>query len=597
MVLTGAQILVEELIRHGTDTVFGYPGGTVLDIYDALYVSRKRIKHVTTAHEQGAVHAADGFARVTGRPGVVISTSGPGATNLVTGIANAYLDSVPLVAVTGNVAAPLLGKDSFQEVDIVGVTQPIVKHNFIVHDVRKLADTVREAFALAASDRKGPVLVDIPKNIQRDECEYEAGESRCQDEVDVDGRTVQMSANGRTDAGGQEGQAGTNGRMPKAGAVACHSENLQGKNELPCIDRALEAIRSCERPYIYCGGGVVSAGAENEVLALSKKLSAPIGLSMMGLTAIPESYELNLGMSGMHGKYAATLTQSKADLMIAAGVRFSDRATGDIAEYTKNCTVIHIDIDEAELGKNIPEIIELCGDAKQILRTLTDSIQEKWNEEWVKKILMYKAADNAGENAERFSPANIIRTVRKFSKDDTVVATDVGQHQMWVMQHYGFTKPRTLLTSGGLGAMGYGLGASIGGCLASGRNRTVLFTGDGSFGMNLTELATAVSQGLPLTVVLLNNGTLGMVRQWQGFFYSERYSCTTLERKTDFVALAKAFGADGCRVDSLAELEAVLDGNLPEGGPFVLDCRIDIDEKVFPMIPPGGSVKDIMIGA
>ena len=546
---TGAQILIEELIMQGVTVTFGYPGGAVLDIYDELYKESHRIQHVVSAHEQGAAHAADGYARVTGKPGVVISTSGPGATNLVTGIANAYLDSVPMVAITGNVTSSLLGKDSFQEVDIVGITQPVVKHNFIVRSVKDLADTVKRAFELASSGRKGPVLIDIPKDIQRESYNY----------------------------------------ISKKPLI----EKRDGK---PDINTALEAIKSCERPYIYCGGGVISSGAQDKVIELSRKISAPIGLSMMGLSAIPHSYELNLGMCGMHGKYAASVLQDKSDLLIAVGVRFSDRATGDIEEYTKGRTIIHIDIDEAELGKNLPNIIELCGDANMIVELLLNKVMEKKNSDWLTTIHEDMEANYKDDNLARFSPKAIIKTVREYSDDDTVVATDVGQHQMWVMQHYAFEQPRTLLTSGGLGTMGYGLGAAIGGCIAAGRKRTILFTGDGSLGMNLNELATAVSQELPITIVLLNNGALGMVRQWQGMFYGERYSSTTLERKTDFVALAKAFGAEGCVVTSLAELKQGLSSELPDKSPFLFDCRIDGDEKVFPMIPPGGSVRDIRIG-
>ncbi|MDR3073188.1 MAG: biosynthetic-type acetolactate synthase large subunit [Deltaproteobacteria bacterium] len=562
MLLTGARILIEELIRQGVTTVFGYPGGAVLDIYDELYKNARRITHVLTAHEQGAAHAADGYARVTGRPGVVLATSGPGAANLVTGIANAYLDSVPLVAITGNVAAPLLGKDSFQEVDIIGITQPVVKHNILVREVGELQRAIAEAFAVASSGRRGPVLIDLPKDVQRNTWEYTAA------------RRKSRPASGR----------------------------------LPSLDAALRAIEASERPYIYCGGGVVAANAGEEALALSAKIAAPIGLSMMGLSAVPHSYELNLGMSGMHGRYAASLAQSRADLVIAAGARFNDRATGDINEYARNCAIIHIDIDEAELGKNVPGIIELCGDAKRILAALAGRCRQKRNTAWIRAVLADKradrdvdenrngAADGGGASGPRLSPGDVVRTVGRHTEPDTVVATDVGQHQMWVMQHYAFARPRTLLTSGGLGTMGYGLGAAIGGCLASGRKRTILFTGDGSFGMNLNELATAVSQRLPLTIVLFNNGVLGMVRQWQGLFYEGRYAATTLARKTDFVALARAFGADGRVVASVTELRETLEGGLPEDAPFLLDCRIDEDENVYPMIPPGGSVRDIRIG-
>ncbi|MFA5562235.1 MAG: biosynthetic-type acetolactate synthase large subunit [Eubacteriales bacterium] len=550
MMRTGAQILVEALIRQGVGTVFGYPGGAVLDIYDELYRNRDRLRHVITAHEQGAAHAADGYARVSGRPGVVIATSGPGATNLLTGIANAYLDSVPMVAITGNVAVPLLGKDSFQEVDIVGITQPVVKHNFIVREVAELEGTIAEAFALASGGRQGPVLVDIPKSVQRAACEYRG-----------------------------EGPA------PRPRPL-----------KEPDLTEALEAIARAERPFIYCGGGVLASGAGAEVLELSRKLSAPIGLSMMGLSAIPRSYPLNLGMCGMHGRYASTYAQSEADLMIAVGVRFSDRATGRIEEYTKNCTVVHIDIDEAELGKNVPSIIEVCGDAKQTLTRLLPLVTERQHRQWVDTVLSLRAKDDAAAEEARFTPAAIIRRVRQAVPPETVVATDVGQHQMWVMQHYPVERPRTLLTSGGLGAMGFGMGAAIGGCLANGRKRTVLFTGDGSFGMNLNEMATAVSQRLPLLVVLFNNGVLGMVRQWQNMFYESRYASTTLERRTDFVALARAFGADGATVRSSDELKAALTQAAAVEGPFLLDCRIDPDAKVLPMIPPGGSVREMITG-
>ncbi|MCL2231394.1 MAG: thiamine pyrophosphate-binding protein, partial [Treponema sp.] len=395
MLLTGAQILIEELVRNNVDTIFGYPGGAVLDIYDELYKNEARLRHVISAHEQGAAHAADGYARVTGKAGVVIATSGPGAANLVTGIANAYLDSVPLVVITGNVATALLGKDSFQEVDIVGITQPIVKHNHIVRDVKDLASELASAFQVALSGRRGPVLIDIPKDVQKAKCEYKSCET------------------------------------------AQNDSRIMGS-----IKEAIDAINKCKKPYIYSGGGVIAAKAEKEVLALSQKISAPIGLSMMGLTAIPHSYQLNLGMCGMHGKYAASVAQSKSDLMIAVGVRFSDRATGDIAEYTKNCRVIHIDIDHAELGKNVPNIIELCGDAKQILSAILEKIEGKHNNEWIETIVNDLKVDVGGQTKfvddNSFSPKNIIHTIREYSNDDTIIATDVGQHQMWVMQNYAF---------------------------------------------------------------------------------------------------------------------------------------------------------------
>jgi acetolactate synthase I/II/III large subunit len=550
MLLSGAEILVEELIRHRVTTVFGYPGGTVLDIYDALYRNCSRINHIISAHEQGAAHAADGYARISGKTGVVLATSGPGATNLVTGIANAYLDSVPLVAITGNVAVALLGRDSFQEVDIVGVTQPIVKHSYIVREVKELERVIKEAFHIANSGRKGPVLIDIAKSVQKEKEEYIGNEL----------------------------------------ALRARPEQQYDYSE------ALAAIAASQRPYIYCGGGVVAAHAESEILALSERLSAPVGMSMMGLTALPNDYPLNLGMCGMHGKYAASLAQSEADLLIAVGVRFSDRATGNVSEYTKKCNVIHIDIDDAEIGKNVSSLISLCGDAKEILQGLLPLLPAKRNEQWLTEVHEIRCKGKKElEEKDGFTPQNIIELVNNYTAPDTTIVTDVGQHQMWVMQYYKFREPRTLLTSGGLGAMGYGMGAAIGGCIARGRQRTVLFTGDGSFGMNLTELATAVSQQLPLTIIIINNGVLGMVRQWQKTFYDCRYSHTTLGRQTDFVAVARAFGAAGYRATNLGELQAILDRDIPSDGPCVIDCQIDMDENVLPMIPPGCSVREMII--
>lgn len=551
MKMNGARILVEELIHQGVEVIFGYPGGTVLNIYDELYLASDRIRHIITAHEQGAAHAADGYARASGKTGVVMATSGPGATNLVTGIANAYLDSVPMVAITGNVAVDNLGKDSFQEVDIVGVTQPVVKHNFMVRDIRELQTIIREAFEIANTGRKGPVLIDIPKNVQIDECEY-------YDEVEI---------------------------------AAFEKQRVVEEHDL---SEFMEMVKKAKRPFIYAGGGVVASGAEKEVLELSKRLNAPIGLSMMGITAIPASYPLNLGMCGMHGKFASIKAQSECDLLLAVGVRFSDRATGDVDEYTKKCMTVHIDIDRAEIGKNVSPDVSLWGDVKEILNRLLDQVPQCDHPEWIAQVEEYKAAE-ALPPSKNFSPKNIIEEVRRHCKDDTIVATDVGQHQMWTMQYYKFEKPHTLLTSGGLGTMGYGLGAAIGGCVASGRKRTVLFTGDGSFGMNLNEMATVVSQELPITVVVLNNDVLGMVRQWQTIFYDGRYSQTTLNRKTDFAALARAFGADGYSVHTIEELERVMDVHSQMGGPVIIDCHIDMDEKVLPMIPPGRSVKDMIL--
>lgn len=551
MKMNGARILVEELIHQGVKVVFGYPGGAVLNIYDELYLASDRINHVLTAHEQGAAHAADGYARASGTTGVVLATSGPGATNLVTGIANAYLDSVPMVAITGNVAVNNLGKDSFQEVDIVGITQPVVKHSFMVRDVKELQKSIIEAFEIANTGRKGPVLIDIPKDVQANECEYIE---------DMKVPSVVKKRAGST----------TN------------------------IDELVEMVKKAKKPFIYAGGGVIASRAEEEILELSRRLDAPIALSMMGLSAAPASYPLNLGMCGMHGKYASIKAQSECDLLIAVGVRFSDRATGDIKEYTRKCMTVHIDIDRAEIGKNVNPDISMWGDVKEILRRILEVVPECRHPEWMEELEEYKSAAVLPAPKE-FGPQNIIEEVNRHGDADTVVATDVGQHQMWTMQYYKFEKTRKLLTSGGLGTMGYGMGAAIGGCIANGRKRTVLFTGDGSFGMNLNEMTTAVSQQLPLTIIVMNNDVLGMVRQWQTIFYDCHYSQTTLDRKTDFPALARAFGAQGFTAYTMEDLKTALAEADQSEGPVLIDCHIDMDEKVLPMIPPGRSIKDMIV--
>ena len=549
MKMSGAQIVVEQLCNHGVTTVFGYPGGAILPVYDELYKSADRIKHVLTAHEQGAAHAADGYARTTGKPGVVIATSGPGATNLVTGIANAYLDSVPMVAITGNVAAPMLGRDSFQEVDIIGITQPIVKHSFEAREVGGLEEVLNEAFRIADSGRRGPVLVDIPKNVQTEMGDYFG--------------------------------------IPPVKKEEKRTREFD-------LGRIAQIIAESKRPFIYAGGGVIASGAEAELRQLAETISAPVGLSMMGMTALPGDYALNLGMCGMHGKYASTVAQSECDVMIALGVRFSDRATGNTDIYKRDKTIVHVDIDLAEMGKNVSPQIGVCGDVKEVLTELLNAIRPMRRAEWLARIAELKQAE-IPDDGDGLNPRGVIDTVGRYCDDDTVIVTDVGQHQMWVMQYYNFQKPRTLLTSGGLGAMGFGLGAAIGSCMANDKKRTVLFTGDGSFGMNLIELATAVSQRLPITIVILNNNALGLPRQWQGMFHGGRYSQSTLNRKTDFASLAEAFGAEGRRAATLSELGGILE-SLPDGLPAVIDCRIGMDEKAFPMIPPGGSVKNMVRG-
>ena len=548
MKLKGARILIEELIRQGVDTVFGYPGGAVLNIYDELYQCRDRIHHVLTAHEQGAAHAADGYARASGKVGVVIATSGPGATNLVTGIANAYLDSVPLVAITGNVATEALGRDSFQEVDIVSITQPVVKHNFMVKDVSELEQTIKEAFLIANSGRKGPVLIDIPKDVQVNECEY--------------GVAV----------------------LPK----------MPEKAELPYDEEGvIQLLNSAKKPFIYAGGGIIACGGEDYLRAFAEKLNAPVAVSMMGRTAFPDSHPLSLGLVGMHGSYQAAKVQSECDLMLAVGVRFSDRATGNLSAYTKNCKIIHVDIDKAELGKNLSPDFSVQADVKKWMKSVLPKLKERKNPEWWKEIESYKKVTSFEKDA--FRPKNILETVRRFTKDETVVATDVGQHQMWTAQYYRFEKPGTFLTSGGLGTMGYGMGAAIGACFAKNKEETVLITSDGSFSMNCNELCTAVKEGLPITIVLLNNQVLGMVRQWQTAFFGERYSATILDRGTDFVKLIEAYGGKGFSIHKLSELEKALEERKNIAGPVLLDCHIDKDEKVLPMIPPGKSVADIIL--
>ncbi len=547
MEISGAQILMEILAEQGVDTVFGYPGGQVLNIYDALYDNSDRIKHIITAHEQGAVHAADGYARASGKVGVVIATSGPGATNLVTGIANAYLDSTPLVAITGNVPCSLIGRDSFQEVDITGVTMPITKHNFMVKDVDRLAEVLREAFKIAISGRPGPVLVDIPKDVQTATCEFEP--------------------------------------MP---AVVRDEYRAVSDEEL---DRAAELIKKAKKPYIFCGGGVGLSGAEQEISALSELIDAPVGCTLMGLSSVSHDNKRNLGLVGMHGIFAASRSKAAADLIIAAGVRFSDRATGNKTKYANGTTVIHIDIDPAEIDKNIAADMGIVGNIKDVLAGLLLRLDKTEHPGWWREIDGYRRTVTEKEGV--LTPKRLVEAVAEFTNDDTPIATDVGQHQMWAAQYYPLRKPRTLITSGGLGTMGFGMGAAIGAAVATGK-KTVLFTGDGSFGMNLNEMATAVSLGAPLVIILMNNGVLGMVRQWQTLFFNRHYSSTNLCRATDFVKLSEAFGAKGYRVTELSQLKPVLEQAFSQDGPVLVDCLIDKDEFVLPMMPPGGSYDDII---
>ncbi|MGI6495304.1 MAG: biosynthetic-type acetolactate synthase large subunit [Kiritimatiellia bacterium] len=555
MKIKGAERVIRVLVEEGVDTVFGYPGGAVLDIYDELYKYGNRIHHYTTCHEQAAAHAADAYARVTGKVGVVIATSGPGATNLVTGIANAYLDSSPVVAITGNVACDAIGKDSFQEVDITGITMPITKHNYIVKDVTRLADVLREAFEIARSGRPGPVLVDIPKDIQQADCD--------------DG--------------------------PRAAATPQKAY----RNGKEAFAQAVKLIRECRRPYIYTGGGTIGSNATKELLELAEKIDSPIGSSMMGLSAVSHDHPRFLGMTGMHGKFAAGQVMAKADLLIAVGTRFSDRATGNKVAFIQDKKVIHIDIDPSEIGKNIPAYVSLVGDVRCVLEKLLAELPEGDRAAWHQEVeAIRNGPDNHLEMPEdTLNPETVIRAVNRHAPKDTVVCTDVGQHQMWTAQYYHFSKPRSFITSGGLGTMGFGMGAAIGACIGNGKKKTVLFTSDGSFHMNMNEMATAVSNQLPLVIVLLNNNALGMVRQWQSLFFAKRYSHTSLERHTDYVKLAEAFGAQGIRIKKLDELDAAVKAAFATQGPVLIEVAINEDEKVLPMIPPGGTIQDIILKA
>ncbi len=549
MKISGAEIVVETLIEQDIKTIFGYPGATVIDIYDQLLKKNDRIEHVLTAHEQGAAHAADGYARATGEVGVVLATSGPGATNLVTGIATAHLDSVPLLAITGNVATDMIGSDAFQEIDITGVTLPITKHNFLVHDVEDLADTIREAIRIAKSGRPGPVLVDIPKDIQKQLCEFTPGP-----------------------------------RIEKGSNPPAKDEDVK---------RAAEMIAEAGRPYIYFGGGAVRADAGDLITELADKIDAPIGCSMMGLSELPTDQPRFLGMQGMHGHYASSKAMAKSDLIIGVGVRFSDRATGNIDRFSAGARKIQIDIDQAELGKNVEINLGAACDICDFLRKLIDAVDYKRNPNWMTKIdkLMEQEASQEYKN---FLPRDAVRAAAAINDEDTDVVTDVGQHQMWVAQYYDFKKKRTWISSGGLGTMGFGMGAAIGAAYGS-KKRTVLFTGDGSFGMNLNELATAVTYNVPVTIVLFNNGVLGMVRQWQTLFYNKAYSETTLDRKTDFVKLAESFGAKGYKAENLDEFKEAFEEASKAEGPVLIDLTIDKDDLVMPMMKPGGSFDRLIL--
>ena len=551
MKLTGAQIIIETLIEQGVETVFGYPGGQVLNIYDALYENSDRLNHVLTAHEQGASHAADGYFRATGKVGVCIATSGPGATNLVTGIATAMLDSVPLVAITGNVPCDLIGRDSFQEIDITGITLPITKHNFFVNKIEDLADAIREAFQIAKSGRPGPVLIDVPKDVQVAKYEWEK-----QDILPL-------------------------------------FENRKAEEEK--IDAAVELIKQAKRPYIYLGGGAIGTGIAEEIIEFANHIDGVIGCTLMGLSAVDTDNPRFLGMQGMHGHYASSMAQANADLILAIGVRFSDRATGNKAKYAKKANIVQLDIDFAEIDKNVPTQVGIYGDIKDAFRRIAAKVEKQEHPDWIGFVNKLVAKEESRYlPSEKLNPKNLIDIINDTVSPETVIATDVGQHQMWAAQYCKFHRQRKFVSSGGLGTMGFGLGAAIGAAIGSGE-KTVLITGDGSFGMNLNELATAVSTGAPVTIVLFNNGVLGMVRQWQTLFFNKHYSNTTLERKTDFVRLAEAFGAKGYKAETPDEFKAVFAEAYASGAPSLIDCTIDEDEFVLPMLPPGGAIEDMIV--
>lgn len=569
MKINGSQIVIECLIEQGVDTVFGYPGGNILNIYDALYKNSDRITHILTAHEQAAAHAADGYSRSTGRVGVCMATSGPGATNLVTGIATAYMDSVPIVAITCNVGTPLLGKDTFQEIDITGVTLPITKHNFMVRRVEDLANIFRQAFIIAKSGRPGPVLIDIPKDITAAMCEFEPLKK------------------------GDDGSA------------ALIKENLNFKRVMSVnvpsdeeIKAAAEIINKSERPVIYAGGGIKISGAEKELLEFAEKASIPVSESLMGRDVFPANHPLCTWMVGMHGTRASNMAVTESDLVLALGSRFSDRVIGDPKKFAEHATVFHIDIDPAEINKNIHAGGELVGDLKSILTRLLPLIEKKSHSEWLEKIAAWKKEIPASYSIvkpDSVNPKFMLETVHKYAGDDAFITTEVGEHQMWTAQFYPFEKPRTFLTSGGLGTMGYGTGAAMGAQVANPCGRVVHIAGDGSFRMNCNELCTIARYNLPIVIVLVNNGTLGNVRVWQKLFYEKRYSHTTLDFGPDWKKLTDAYGVGYVKANNNDEFEKVFKTAFAEKKPYIVDTIVDIDEMIFPMAIPGKPIDEQMM--
>lgn len=552
MILNGSQIILECLLEQGVDTVFGYPGGAVLNIYDALYDYSDRITHILTSHEQGASHAADGYSRTTGKTGVVIATSGPGATNLVTGLATAYMDSIPMVAITGNVATSLLGLDSFQEVDITGITMPITKHNYIVKDVAKLAEAIREAFFIANDGRKGPVLIDIPKDITAAKCEYEPKKPRL------------------------------------------HSYEVNGEE----IAEAARVIAEAEKPFIYAGGGVVSCGAVSELADLAERIDAPVSLSLMGQCAFDNANPRYTGMMGMHGTKTSSLALTECDLLIVLGSRFSDRVTCSTDSFRSaagKARILHIDVDPAEVNKNITADIKVCGDLKLALERLNALLKPVKHTEWLEKIAEWKKEyplKQVSENSGDVLPQEVLETLDDITGGEAIITTEVGQHQMWAAEFYNFRRPRSFASSGGLGTMGYGLGAAIG-CKVGNPDKTVVnCAGDGSFYMNMNELTTLAKYRLPVIELIFNNSVLGMVRQWQKLFYNNHFSQTTLEKPTDFELLAKALGIEAMTVRTKNEIRPVLEKAIALNKPVLINCIIDKDINVLPMVPAGASIAE-----
>ena len=548
--LKGAEIVVECLKEQGVDTVFGYPGGAILNIYDALYKNSDAIRHILTAHEQAASHAADGYARASGKVGVCLATSGPGATNIVTGIATAYMDSIPIVAITCNVAKNLLGKNSFQEIDICGVTKPITKANFQVKDGNELADTIRNAFEIARSGRPGPVLIDITKDVTGDSFEYEFKE------------------------------------------ISADTDKKIEVNEKD-VDELIDLINKSDKPYILVGGGVISSGAAEEVTVLAHKINSPLASTIMARGAFSSYDELYTGMVGMHGTKTSNLGISECDLLIVIGARFSDRIIGNSSKFAVKSNIVHIDIDSSEIGKNVAVYKGIVGDAKEVLKKLNSKLTPKRHDEWIAHINKLKGRHPLKYDADKLTGQYVIEVLDRISPEDTIVVTEVGQHQMWTSQFYNFSKPRTFLTSGGLGTMGYGLGAAMGAKVAFPERLVVNVAGDGCFRMNFNEIATAVRNNIPIVQLVINNHVLGMVRQWQDLYYEKRYSHTTLVDKVDFVKLAEAMGAKAYRITKLEEVVPVLTEAINQKEPVVIDCQIDSDIKVFPMVSPGAAISEV----